>query len=223
MRRAVLSDLRLFQLISPSLPVGAFTYSQGLELAVEQGWVDSQPAFDAWLEGQLLQSLTTLELPILARMLDAIEAQDSSKLLGLAQELLAWRETKELRLEEQQRGSALARLLPQLEIDLDDQQLAACKLTQLAGIAIAATEWKIERDKLFAGYLWSWLENAVMAGVKLIPLGQTQGQQTLRALAPRLERAINLAKQVSEPCSVTPALAIASSRHENQYTRLFRS
>lgn len=219
----MLSDLRLFQLISPSLPVGAFTYSQGLELAVEQGWVDSQPAFGAWLEGQLLQSLATLELPILARMLDALEAQDSTKLLTLAQELLAWRETKELRLEEQQRGAALARLLPQLEINLDEHQLAACKLTQLAGIAIAATEWQIEREKLFAGYLWSWLENAVMAGVKLIPLGQTQGQQTLKALAPRLEQAIELAKQVTEPGSVTPALAIASSRHENQYTRLFRS
>lgn len=219
----MLSDLRLFQLISPSLPVGAFTYSQGLELAVEQGWVDSQPAFDGWLEGQLMQSLATLELPILARMLDAIEKRDSAELLKLAQLLLAWRETKELRLEEQQRGAALARLLPQLEIKLDADQLAACKLTQLAGIAIAASEWQIEREKLFAGYLWSWLENAVMAGVKLIPLGQTQGQQTLKAMAPRLEQAVALAKQVTEPGSVTPALAIASSRHENQYTRLFRS
>jgi len=219
----VLSDLRLFQLISPSLPVGAFTYSQGLELAVEQGWVDSQPTFDAWLEGQLLQSMATLELPILAKMLDANEAQDSVRLVSLARDLLAWRETKELRLEEQQRGAALARLLPHLDISLDEQQLAACKLTQLAGIAIAATEWQITRDKLFAGYLWSWLENAVMAGVKLIPLGQTQGQQTLMTLAPRLELAIELAQQVTEPGSVTPALAIASSRHENQYTRLFRS
>ncbi|HSG02197.1 MAG TPA: urease accessory UreF family protein [Marinobacterium sp.] len=219
----MLSDLRLFQLISPSLPVGAFTYSQGLELAVEQGWVDSQPTFDAWLEGQLLQSMATLELPILAKMLDANEAQDSVRLVSLARDLLAWRETKELRLEEQQRGAALARLLPHLDISLDEQQLAACKLTQLAGIAIAATEWQITRDKLFAGYLWSWLENAVMAGVKLIPLGQTQGQQTLMTLAPRLELAIELAQQVTEPGSVTPALAIASSRHENQYTRLFRS
>lgn len=219
----MLSDLRLFQLISPSLPVGAFTYSQGLELAVEQGWVDSQPTFDAWLEGQLLQSMATLELPILAKMLDANEAQDSVRLVSLARDLLAWRETKELRLEEQQRGAALARLLPHLDISLDEHQLAACKLTQLAGIAIAATEWQITRDKLFAGYLWSWLENAVMAGVKLIPLGQTQGQQTLMTLAPRLELAIELAQQVTEPGSVTPALAIASSRHENQYTRLFRS
>jgi len=219
----VLSDLRLFQLISPSLPVGAFTYSQGLELAVEQGWVDSQAAFEGWLDGQLMQSLATLELPLLDRMLDAIEAENSAELLTLAQHLLAWRETKELRLEESQRGAALARLLPQLEIELDAEQLQACKLTQLAGIAIAAHQWQIERDKLFAGYLWSWLENAVMAGVKLIPLGQTQGQQTLKAMALRVEEAVASAKQVTEPGSVTPALAIASSRHETQYTRLFRS
>ena len=219
----MLSDLRLFQLISPSLPVGAFTYSQGLELAVEQGWVDSQAAFEGWLDGQLMQSLATLELPLLDRMLDAIEAENSAELLTLAQHLLAWRETKELRLEESQRGAALARLLPQLEIELDAEQLQACKLTQLAGIAIAAHQWQIERDKLFAGYLWSWLENAVMAGVKLIPLGQTQGQQTLKAMALRVEEAVASAKQVTEPGSVTPALAIASSRHETQYTRLFRS
>lgn len=219
----MLSDLRLFQLISPSLPVGAFTYSQGLELAVEQGWVDSQTAFEGWLDGQLMQSLATLELPLLDRMLDAIEAENSAELLTLAQHLLAWRETKELRLEESQRGAALARLLPQLEIELDAEQLQACKLTQLAGIAVAAHQWQIERDKLFAGYLWSWLENAVMAGVKLIPLGQTQGQQTLKAMALRVEEAVASAKQVTEPGSVTPALAIASSRHETQYTRLFRS
>lgn len=219
----MLSDLRLFQLISPSLPVGAFTYSQGLELAVEQGWVDSQTAFEGWLDGQLMRSLATLELPLLGRMLDAIEAENSAELLILAQHLLAWRETKELRLEESQRGAALARLLPQLEIELDAEQLQACKLTQLAGIAVAAHQWQIERDKLFAGYLWSWLENAVMAGVKLIPLGQTQGQQTLKAMALRVEEAVASAKQVTEPGSVTPALAIASSRHETQYTRLFRS
>jgi urease accessory protein len=219
----VLSDLRLFQLISPSLPVGAFTYSQGLEMAVEQGWVDSQVSFEAWLNGQLFNSLATLELPILSQMLDAIDQGDSSELLSSAQRLMAWRETKELRLEEQQRGAALARLLPQLDVEIDALQLQACKLTQLAGIAVAAAQWGIARDKLYAGYLWSWLENAVMAGVKLVPLGQTQGQQTLKSMASSIERAVEQSKSVTEPGSVTPAMAIASSRHETQYTRLFRS
>ena len=219
----MLSDLRLFQLISPALPIGAFTYSQGLELAVESGWVSSQRQFEEWLTGQLSFSLATLEIPLLARMLDAVEQSDDDTLVEQAKTLLAWRETKELRLEEKQRGAALARLLPELGVPLSEDRLAACQLTQLAGMALAAAEWNIPRDKLFAGYLWSWLENAVMAGVKLIPLGQTQGQQTLQRMAPALEEVINGLDVEMEPGSVTPALAIASSRHETQYTRLFRS
>jgi urease accessory protein len=219
----VLSDLRLFQLISPSLPVGAFTYSQGLELAVEAGWVDSQERFEEWLTEQLNHSLTTLELPMLDRMLSALDKEDAQAFNQRTKELIAWRETKELRLEEKQRGAALARLLPQLDVNLDGLLLEACQRTQLAGIAIAAHQWEIRRDKLFAGYLWSWLENAVMAGVKLIPLGQTQGQQTLQRMAQSIEESVEQSKRVSNPGSVTPALAIASSRHETQYTRLFRS
>ena len=219
----MLSDLRLFQLISPSLPVGAFTYSQGLELAVEAGWVDSQVRFEEWLTGQLNHSLATLELPMLDRMLKVLDENDIEAFNQLTKELIAWRETKELRLEEQQRGAALARLLPQLGVNLDGLLLEACQRTQLAGIAIAAHQWEIPRDKLFAGYLWSWLENAVMAGVKLIPLGQTQGQQTLQRMAQLIEESVEQSKGVLHPSSVTPALAIASSRHETQYTRLFRS
>nr|WP_217364304.1 urease accessory UreF family protein [Marinobacterium sp. xm-d-564] len=210
-------------MISPSLPVGAFTYSQGLELAVEAGWVDSQERFEAWLTGQLNHSLTTLELPMLDRMLNALDEADAQAFNQLTKELIAWRETKELRLEEKQRGAALARLLPQLDVNLEGLLLEACQRTQLAGIAIAAHQWQIPRDKLFAGYLWSWLENAVMAGVKLIPLGQTQGQQTLQRMASSLEQSVEQSKRVLNPSSVTPALAIASSRHETQYTRLFRS
>nr|WP_254448314.1 urease accessory UreF family protein [Marinobacterium sp. xm-a-152] len=205
------------------MPVGAFTYSQGLELAVEAGWVDSQERFEAWLTGQLNHSLTTLELPVLDRMLNALDEADAQAFNQLTKELIAWRETKELRLEEKQRGAALARLLPQLDVNLEGLLLEACQRTQLAGIAIAAHQWQIPRDKLFAGYLWSWLENAVMAGVKLIPLGQTQGQQTLQRMASSIEQSVEHSKRVLNPSSVTPALAIASSRHETQYTRLFRS
>ena len=90
----MLSDLRLFQLVSPALPIGAFTYSQGLELAVETGWVSSQAQFEEWLTGQLNFSLATLEIPLLARMLDAVEQQDDKALVEQAKTLLAWRETK---------------------------------------------------------------------------------------------------------------------------------
>lgn len=219
----MLSDLRLYQLISPSLPVGGFTYSQGLELAVESGWVKNQIDFQQWLSGQLEQSLATLELPIMMKMLDALEENDEINFLYQAQTLIAWRETKELRLEETQRGAALTRLLPELGLNLSETVRSACQLSQLAGMTFAAFQWGIDRNKLAAGYLWSWLENAVMAGVKLVPLGQTQGQQTLLNMAKELEAAVDIAKNISSPGSVTPALAIASSRHEIQYTRLFRS
>lgn len=219
------TDLRLFQLISPSLPIGGFTYSQGLEWAVDFGWIQNSEQFQAWLESQLDNSLVSLELPMLRYLMLAIEQEDWAQFDKLSRELIAWRETKEFRLEEIQRGKALARLLPELEIHIPAQAEAALARSQLAGMALAAVHWGIPSDKLALGYLWSWLENAVMAGVKLIPLGQTQGQQLLARMAPSLvasvERSVKVAQ--SEMGSTTPALAIASSRHEQQYTRLFRS
>lgn len=219
------TELRLFQLISPSLPIGAFTYSQGLEWAVEAGWVSDLPTFESWLDSQLNFSIETLELPMLRLMLCAIEDADWEQLDRLSVELIAWRETKELRLEEHQRGAALLRLLPSLDIDIPEQARNALQRSQLSGMALAAAHWRIPGEKLILGYLWSWLENSVMAGVKLIPLGQTQGQQLLTRLTPRLEKSADRAAkiEVSEMGSSTPALAIASSLHERQYTRLFRS
>ena len=219
------TDLRLFQLISPSLPIGGFTYSQGLEWAVEFGWIQSSEQFQAWLESQLDNALVSLELPMLRYLMLAIKEEDWDRFDKLSRELIAWRETKEFRLEEIQRGKALARLLPELEIHIPDGAQAALQRSQLAGMALAAVHWGIPADKLALGYLWSWLENAVMAGVKLVPLGQTQGQQLLARMAPSLVACVERSAQVgqSEMGSTSPALAIASSRHEQQYTRLFRS
>ncbi len=219
------TDLRLFQLISPSLPIGGFTYSQGLEWAVEFGWIQSAEQFQAWLESQLDNALVSLELPMLRYLMLAIKEEDWDQFDKLSRELIAWRETKEFRLEEIQRGKALARLLPELEIQIPDGAQAALQRSQLAGMALAAVHWGIPADKLALGYLWSWLENAVMAGVKLVPLGQTQGQQLLARMAPSLVACVERSAQVgqSEMGSTSPALAIASSRHEQQYTRLFRS
>lgn len=221
----MLSDLRLLQLVSPSLPVGAFTYSQGLEWAVESGWVSDVASFRAWLSGQLEFSLVTLELPVLRLLCNAIAAADWIEADRLSGELLAWRETRELRLEEQQRGQAFTRLLPELGIAVPDALQAAAQRSQLVGLALAAAHWQITPRRLLAGYLWSWLENAVMAGVKLIPLGQTEGQRLLASLSPQLANAVerSLGIDRDQIGSSTPALAIASSRHETQYTRLFRS
>ena len=221
----MLADVRLFQLISPTLPVGGFTYSQGLEWAVEEGWVHDKSSLLSWLEDMLQHSIATLELPVLIRLIKAAREADELAFNHWSRYLIASRETMELRKEERQRGAAFSRLLPNLGIDIPANLAHAAQNTQLAGFALAAQSWDIDTQSMCMGYTWSWLENTVMAGVKLVPLGQTHGQQILMALGAGIPQSIALAMQVNDHqvTSATPALAIASSRHETQYTRLFRS
>lgn len=221
---------RLFQLISPSLPIGGFTYSQGLEWAIEKGWVSNQPQLMQWLEMMLNNSLTTLELPIVAKFYQALEENDEDCIQYWSNYLYSCRETSELRAEELQRGKALFTLLKQLDIPIkaswqpQDDPNAATQ-NQLLGFCIAAKQWGISLHHLQQGYLWSWAENIVTAGVKLVPLGQTAGQLSLIQLSQWLPQAIVRASQIQDDDigSFTPSVAIASSRHETQYTRLFRS
>ena len=221
----MLADLRLYQLISPALPIGGFTYSQGLEWAVEAQWVHDKPSLEEWLHGVLVHSVATLELPILLRLQRALGDSDEHTVARWCRHLLASRETAELRKEERQRGAALLTLLPNLDIAIPAELQQSITSTQLAGIALAANTWNIEPQKVCGGYTWSWLENIVTAGVKLIPLGQTHGQQILLNLSARIPAVVTCAMNVADADigSATPALAIASSRHETQYTRLFRS
>lgn len=221
----MLPELRLYQLISPSLPVGGFTYSQGLEWAIEQGWVSTPQALEEWLKSQMLESLTQLELPILVRVQGYLAAKDDAQAQAWCDYLVASRETKELRLEEYQRGIAFAKLLPKLGLPLTLELNRMVKTTQLAAFALAINEWQIPLEKALGGYLWSWLENAIVVGIKLVPLGQSAGQQLLMSLASGIPAAVEkaLTIQDDEIGSFTPAQVMASCRHEHQYTRLFRS
>lgn len=221
----MLQDLRLYQLISPTLPIGGFTYSQGLEWAVEVQWVNDKQSLQEWLTDFLEHCVATLELPILLRLQQALKERDEPAFIRWCHFLIASRETSELRKEERQRGAALSKLLPNLGIEIPPALHGVVASTQLAGVALAANTWEIEPQKTCNGYTWSWLENIVMAGVKLIPLGQTHGQQILFNLAGRIPTLVAGALEAadSDIYSSTPALAIASSRHETQYTRLFRS
>ncbi|CAI8161976.1 MAG: Urease accessory protein UreF [Cellvibrionales bacterium UBA7375] len=220
-----LSELRLYQLISPSLPIGSFTYSQGLEWAIEAQWITDTPSLKHWLNSILEHSIVTLELPILLRLLSAFETSDEASVVRWTQWLLACRETAELRKEEQQRGAALARLLPSLGVSIPENIAMHVAKCQLTGFALAAHQWGINVHKLCYGYCWGWLENIVLAGVKLIPLGQTDGQKIMFELAEKIPSSVEKALSLKDfdIHSSTPALAIASSRHETQYTRLFRS
>jgi len=228
--------LRLLQLVSPTLPVGAFAYSQGLEWAVEAGWVCDEPSLEGWLSDQLDHALVWTDLPLLLRMMDAAALASDTQMAVWIDELLALRETAELRAEEGGRGRALAELLHALGLidcvlgaGVDAEQAAAWRTlltrSQLAGFAFAAVAWEIEQSDGLLGYAWSWAENLTLAGVKLVPLGQTAGQRILNRLAARIPDAVDKALLVTddEIGASTPALAIASSLHETQYTRLYRS
>lgn len=220
-----LSRLRLLQLISPSLPVGAFTYSQGLEWSVECGWVEDEHALSQWVEGILQTGMAYVEIPLLVRLYRACAEEDETALDYWCDYLLASRETRELRDEERNRGRALASLLPELGLQAPESWQPHFRRCQLAGFAYAAQQWSIPLDEAAPGYLWGWLENSVLAGVKIIPLGQTAGQRVLADLAEQIPEVTRLGlwlddEQIGASCT---AMAIASSRHETQYTRLFRS
>ncbi len=224
-----LSQLRLLQLVSPNLPTGAFTYSQGMEWAVECGWLNNKKDTHNWLLSVLNDSLQYLELPLLIRLYEASKDSSPELFLHWSQWLFASRETFELRNEEKQRARALYSLLTKLPDSNHWPKLASYRSallsSQIAGYALAASHWEITLKDLLMGYTWSWLENAVVVAIKLVPLGQSEGQYLLYELSADIELAVQHAMAITddEIGASTPALAIASSLHETQYTRLFRS
>jgi urease accessory protein len=217
--------VRMLQLASPGLPVGGFSYSQGLEYAVECGWVDGVDNFRDWLTGIAGDSLERLELPVLVRLINAIQNESEGEFTWWVDFLLASRETRELRDEEIARGRAMRQVLKSLGLEVDAHYREAIGRSQLAGFAWAAAKWQIPVDQLAIAYAFSWLENTVTAGLKLIPLGQSDGQRLIASIGATLpERVLrSLAIIDADVGSSSPALAIASSLHETQYTRLFRS
>ncbi|OCT22059.1 urease accessory protein UreF [Pseudomonas putida] len=220
-----LALLRLLQLASPGLPVGGFTYSQGLEWAVEAGWVRDTAGFCAWQREQLHDTLGCLDWPLLARLYRACQDDDAEAFARWTRFLLANRETAELRLEERQRGSALARLLDGWQLAQAPAWRESIELSQLGGMAWLGAHWSIPLRDLALGHGFAWLEGAVMAGVKLVPFGQQAAQTLLRDLGAELPAVLDQALTLGddELGGGLPLLAIASSRHETQYTRLFRS
>ncbi len=219
------SQLHLMQLISPNLPIGAFTYSQGLEYAVERRWVRDFDSFEDWLTGLLQENLTYIDIPVLKRIYEAVQKRDSDSLLKWCQYLLASRESSELRLEEIQRAKAMTKLLRDLKLQFDHEWSEPMQLCQACPYALACVRWSIPIHQAMLGYAWGWLENQVAAGIKLVPLGQTDGQCLQLALSNKIpgeiEKSLNLKDEDLGASAVS--MAIASSLHETQYTRLFRS
>lgn len=211
-----MSLTRLLQLASPALPVGAYTYSQGLEWAVETGTVKDEATALRWIGDQLEWNLGRYEAPLLARMM----AADEATLAELDTQYLASRETAELRAETLQMGHSLRKLIA----DLNEGGVPP-GLTFAAVWSSLAAKWNIAPAEALTAWLWSWAENQTMAALKAVPLGQAAGQRILLEIGNRIPALVERALQLDEDnCSnFAPGFAIACARHETQYSRLFRS
>ena len=223
-----LALVRLLQLASPALPVGAYSYSQALEWAAAAGViVDADSARD-WISDMLELVVAPGEAAILWRLLEATDRRDWLAAAEWNDVSRVSRETAELRAETEQMGSSLVKLVRDLSL-MDDRALAAASdvapVTFPAAFALAARGFGIAPPSALIAYLWSWLENQVLCAVKTVPLGQLAGQRMLVVLGGRIAAAALLARSIPDDDIRTfaPGLALASSRHETQYSRLFRS
>jgi urease accessory protein len=220
-----LALVRLLQIVSPALPIGAFAYSQGLEQAVAEGWVTGEREAAGWLLGLLESSFGTLDLPVLARLIVAWRAGDPVAVARWSAWLCACRPTREIRAEDRLLGAALARVLETLGIDEAKPWSAHLQVTHPTMFALGAARFEVPLGAALAGYGFSWAEAITSAAVRLVPLGQSAGQRVLaaagRAIPAVVKRALELPDD--ELGSTAPGQAIASARHETLYSRLFRS
>jgi urease accessory protein len=217
--------VRLLQLASPTLPVGAYSYSQGLESAIDAGIVKDAASAQRWIADVLALSIASLEGPVLLRLMRAWENADHAAVRCWNDDFIASRETAELRAETLQMGFSLASLVKGLEI-ADPTALEALDPIAFPTVfAFAAAAWRLEAGDVLAAYLFAWVENQALAASKALPLGQTDTQRLLRDIAAQIpelvERAVGLGDEAL--ANFAPGLALASARHETQYSRLFRS
>ena len=225
------SDAALLQLIwlaSPALPVGAFSYSEGLEAAVECGRVEDEAGAGIWLVDQLLLAQARGDLALTAAAIAAWQVHDGARIRSLNDWVRHTRESAEFRLQTEQAGRSMAEWLRQRAPE--DARLATLRALAPApswpvAFALAAVQsGATTRDALLA-MAFGWAENMVQGAVKAVPLGQSAGQRLLAALAQAIPAAVDdaLTRDDDTRQAFTPMLAILSARHETQYSRLFRS
>ena len=216
---------RLLRLASPALPVGAFGYSQALEWAVEAETVGDEASAEQWVASLLKGNFARFELPVLCALMARWTQRDHVAVRQLNSEYVATRETAELRAETLQMGSALRAALA-AGGDTDAAELGGIEMPAFpTAFAFAAASWDLPAREAAIGYAFAWLENQVTAAIKLVPLGQSAGQRMLAGLSRDVVDAVETALRLPEDhwSNFSPLFAIASCRHETQYTRLFRS
>ena len=218
----------LLQLASPALPIGAFSYSHGLESAVDAGFVTDANSAEAWISDGLQQVIGRCEAPLVSLMYDLWEKEDLAGLSRWNRWFLASRESSELRRETEQMGWSLAQLVPSLGRSRSARREAILSIKPLAlpvAYAGVATLLDLSKEPCIASYLFAWLENQVAAAVKAVPIGQLAGQKIVTSLRNVIPDVVSAALQTLPErfSTFAPQLAILSARHETQYSRLFRS
>lgn len=230
-----LALLRLLQLASPALPIGAFAYSQGLEAAVDARLVVDEASAFAWIGGLMRGPFSHLDLPVFLRLHTAFAAGDPGEAGRWSAFLLASRATAEMQAEDLHLGAALGRVLATLGIadpegsqSLSPSPGAGARVpghTFARQFALATTAWRIAARPAAEAFAFTWAEAQTSAAVRLVPLGQSAGVRILDAVAGVIPEAVlgALAMADDEITGAAPLQALLSSAHETQYSRLFRS
>ena len=210
--------IHALHLFSPSLPIGAFAFSQGLEAAIEAGHVRDPESLARWCGSVMRFSLTTLDCHYAVR---AYRAGSASTFRAVNAELLASRETRELLQEDLLLGAAFKKWAVDRGIDVPD----ATEYSLACLYGWVAASYEIPEDWLVTGILWSWLDNQALVAAKAIPLGQNALQTVLADLKPVISECVeqSILSLEMDSSSTVPLLSIMSARHEAQYSRLFRS
>ena len=215
--------LHLLQFASPALPIGGYSYSQGLEAAIDEGSVIDAMSAHAWLVRYLDEVMARWDAPLMWRLMKAFEARDAAAIEEWSACFLASRDTAELRAETVQMGYSLTRLIA--ELGVADVGPLGGEVSLPAAYACAVDALDIPHEDALLAMLFSWVENQVLVCVKSVPLGQVAGQRLLLSLRPEIERAAATAQAWADAdlSNWAPGLSMLSMRHEVQHGRLYRS
>jgi len=216
---------RLLAWLSPAYPIGAFSYSHGIETAVEEGLIKDRGSLVAWLETVLAGGSGRVDGALFAAAWRAAAAKDWPAFDAIAERAAAWRGTSEMALEARQQGGSFLSITRTAWPHPDFDKIGG-DLALPVAVALATAVHGIALESALAGYLHAFTANLISAAVRSVPLGQSDGQLALAALEGAVQRAADAALAVSdldEVGTATPLLDWCSLRHETQYTRLFRS
>ncbi|MDP1839031.1 MAG: urease accessory UreF family protein [Reyranella sp.] len=220
---------RLLAWLSPAYPVGAFSYSHGVETAVEEGFIKDRVSLIAWLESVIERGTGLIDGALFATAWRAVDGADWPSFDTVAERAAAWRGTSEMALESRQQGGSFLSITraawPHPALEMGHERTGG-EMALPVAVALAAAAHGIALEAALGGYLHGFTANLISAAVRTVPLGQTDGQRALAALEPAVRRTVEAAlaaASLDEVGTATPLLDWCSLRHETQYTRLFRS